>query len=460
MAVAWERCVREVTLSADPGTVGSLSGGWHNLGIALEHLRDALVGRTFVGPVAPGTTRPGATGLTDLLASWQGTGGDAYRDHLNKLGTEIEELVTYAMNVKGALSRITEDIETAVASIPIPLLDDWGWKEWSLPNGTELDSASDGRNADGFLRALRQDYQSDPSAYDDGAFRDRADDLEATMKIDGAGSGQKRGGWWDTQSHLDNWYSDNQQAANAGMSPLPAAVEAERPKLVVPPPSTMMSGGIEDDTSRVPPIGVNPDGRNPSIGSMPDSATLPKTGSTSISDPAIAKPPGFADSYTPQPRSPEDYGSGLAGVGDGGGYRGPSGGLGGGPGSLGGIGGGASGAGGGAGAVGGLGAGAVPGLVAGGAGKRPPLTSAGNALRAAMAEGGRGSAPGAMGGGLGGHGGGQGARGGAPAGMGMMGGGGGLGAQGAGASEEHKSWLVEDDDPWGAGGDAPPGVLR
>ena len=42
------------------------------------------------------------------------------------------------------------------------------------------------------------------------------------MKVDGQAGDQKRGGWWDTKSHLDNWYRDNQQAANTAMSPLPA----------------------------------------------------------------------------------------------------------------------------------------------------------------------------------------------------------------------------------------------
>ena len=54
----WERCVREVTLSADPETVGSVGAGWSNLSTGLTQLRDALVGRSFVGPIAHGPGAP------------------------------------------------------------------------------------------------------------------------------------------------------------------------------------------------------------------------------------------------------------------------------------------------------------------------------------------------------------------------------------------------------------------
>ena len=50
----WERCVREVTLSADPYTVGLVGSGWSNLSTALGHLRASLVGRSVVGPIAAG----------------------------------------------------------------------------------------------------------------------------------------------------------------------------------------------------------------------------------------------------------------------------------------------------------------------------------------------------------------------------------------------------------------------
>ncbi|WCN80363.1 hypothetical protein [Micromonospora sp. LH3U1] len=77
------------------------------------------------------------------------------------------------------------------------------------------------------------------------------------------------------------------------------------------------------------------------------------------------------------------------------------------------------------------------------------MTSAANALRTA-AGGGAGMAGGARGGaGVGG--------------AGMMGGGmGGAGGAGQGGStgSEHSSWLTEDDDPWGPGDGASPGILR
>lgn len=265
----WERCVREVTLSADPETVGSVGAGWNNLSTGLQHLRDALVGRSFVGPIATGQERPHVGGLPGMLAGWKGSGGDAYREHLGTIGKQIEDLITDATNVSGALIRIESDIRKSVSTIPIPLMDDFGFNEWSLPNGTELDDARDGESSSGFLAALRQDYQNNPASYADGAFRDKADDLEATMKVDGQAGDQKRGGWWDTKSHLDNWYRDNQQAAHAAMSPLPAAVYAERPKLTVVAPNTdMREDDLRRDT-RVPPTG-RPDVGGGEFGGKPD----------------------------------------------------------------------------------------------------------------------------------------------------------------------------------------------
>ncbi|WFE52261.1 hypothetical protein [Micromonospora sp. WMMD1155] len=482
----WERCVREVTLSADPETVGSVGAGWNNLSTGLQHLRDALVGRSFVGPIATGQERPHVGGLPGMLAGWKGSGGDAYREHLSTIGRQIEDLITDATNVSGALIRIEGDIRKSVSTIPIPLMDDFGFNEWSLPNGTELDDARDGESSSGFLAALRQDYQNNPASYADGAFRDKADDLEATMKVDGQAGDQKRGGWWDTKSHLDNWYRDNQQAANTAMAPLPQAVYTERPKLTVNrPDGTDGSDDLRRDP-RVPPtgrpdigggdFGGKPDigGVGPTIGSRPPG--IGDTGGpTSTVDPFSPTGPGGIGGGSPSgagqltPPSTgsgypgdDDYSSGLAGagpssvgglgggIGGGGlgsaGLGGAGGGFGGGPGvgSAGGIG-----AGGGLGAGGGIGVGGIPGMVGGGNGKVPPLTSASNALR--TAAGGAGMAGGARGAaGVGGVG---------MMGGGMMGGAGGAG-HGGGTGSEHSSWLTEDDDPWGPGDGASPGILR
>ncbi|WP_433311957.1 WXG100 family type VII secretion target [Micromonospora sp. CA-269861] len=489
----WERCVREVTLSADPETVGSVGAGWSNLSSGLQQLRDALVGRSFVGPIATGQERPNVGGLPGMLAGWKGSGGDAYREHLGKIGKQIEDLITDATNVSGALTRIEGDIRKSVSTIPIPLMDDFGINEWSLPNGTELDDARDGESSSGFLAALRKDYQSNPGSYADGAFRDKADDLEATMKVDGQAGDSKRGGWWDTKSHLDNWYRDNQQAANTAMSPLPQAVYTERPKLTVVPPD-----GKDDRTDitrdpRVPPsgrpdigggeFGGKPDigGGGPSIGSKPPGIG-DGGGPTSTVDPfspttsgGIGSGPnaGGTSGLTPPPTGsgypgPDDgYSSGLAGASPSGvgglgggiggsgvgsaGLGGAGGGFGGGGAGLGAAGGIGGGAGGGLGGGAGIGVGGIPGMVGGGNGKVPPMTSAANALRTAAGAGGAGMAGGARGAGVGGAG---------MMGGGMMGGAGGAGHGGGGTGSEHSSWLTEDDDPWGPGDGASPGVLR
>lgn len=495
MAGCWEQCVREVTLSADPDLVGEVGVGWHNLSTTLGYLRDALVGRSFVGPIAPGAVRPHTDGLPGMLAGWTGSGGDAYREHLSDIGRSIEDLITNASNVGGALSRIEGDIRKAVASIPIPLMDDFGVNEWSLPNGGQLDDAQDGENASGFLAALRADYRSDPSSYADGAFREKADDLEATMKVDGQASDQKRGGFWDTSSHLNNWYRDNQQVATSAMAPLPRAVEAERPRLVVSTPEG--DGTRQDYRPRTPPSGYTPGGLDgggsgagggstvgggsgfggggASIGSTgisggissggsQSSVVVPSTGGSFGSDLSG----GGAGSYpAPAPHAEGPgadlvLGSSLAGAGGstvtGGGLGGSvSLGLGGqsplgvgagpGLGSPSGIGGAGLGAGGGIG-VGGGGPGVtgqvnpvgVPGMIGGGNGRVPPMTSAASALRNATGAGG--------------------SRGGA---SGMIGGSGTAGRGGGAEDDElgpESSWLTEDDDPWGRDDTGSPGILR
>ncbi len=489
MTGTWERCVREVTLAADPETVGALSGGWNNLSTSLGHLRDALVGRSFVGPIAPGAERPHTDGLPGMLAGWKGSGGDAYREHLSGIGRSVEDLITTASNVSGALSRIEGDIRKAVASIPIPLGDDFGINEWSLPNGGELDGAQDGESASAFLAALRKDYQSDPTSYADGAFREKADDLEATMKVDGQANDNKRGGFWDTSSHLNNWYRDNQQAANSAAAPLSKAIEVERPRLVVPGANDVT--GHDEYRPRTPPAGYTPSG--PEGSSVTGGSGLGGSsglGSTGISGSAAhggshsaaivpSTAGGFGNdltggvaggSYTtPSPRVDgpgAELGLGttsLAGAGApttvGGGYSGSAGpGLGGhsplgsplgvgggvglGPGSPSGVVGGGLGAGGAGSPVvggGGISAGGIPGMVGGGNGRVPPVTSAARAVRNATGAG-AGSSRGSAGGLLGGTGGGS--------------------ADDNDESGPGSSWLTEDDDPWRADDTGSPGILR
>ncbi|MEU7753724.1 hypothetical protein [Micromonospora sp. NPDC049171] len=477
-----------MTLAADSETVGALSVGWSNLFTSLGYLRDALVGRSFVGPIAPGTERPHTDGLPGMLAGWQGSGGDAYREHLSEIGRSIEDLITNASNVSGALSRIEGDVRKAVASIPIPLGDDFGINEWSLPNGGELDGAQDGESASAFLAALRKDYQSDPASYADGAFREKADGLEATMKADGQANDKKRGGFWDTSSHLNNWYRDNQEAANSAAAPLSKAIEVERPRLVVPGANDVT--GHDEYRPRTPPAGYTPAGLdsgsiagssgsglggrsnldstgisgNAAYGGSHSAAAVPSTAGSG-SDHTGGGPSSYTtpSSRTNDPGSELDLGTtSLAGAGGpttaGGGYSGsaslglgiqsPLGGGGGlGLGSASGTGGGGFGAGGSPVVGGGISAGGIPGMVGGGNGRVPPVTSAARAVRNATGAGRDGAGAGGSRGSAGG----------------LIGG---TGAAGRGSEAEHdesgpgSSWLTEDDDPWRADDTGSPGILR
>lgn len=390
---SWEQCVREVTLSADSETVGSVGLGWHRLSTALGYLRDELVGGSVVDPA---DTQRASGGLPEMLAGWKGSGGEAYREHLGEIGKGIEELITTACEVSGALSRIEGDLGKAVAGIPIPVRDDLGLST-SLPNGTALDDAGFLQGASAFLAALRKDYDSDPAAYADGAFRDRAEELNATTKLGGAATS----GSWEAFLQLNNWYEVNQQAANDAMSPLPPAVQAERPSLLVPAPDKRDSNGGR----------ARADGTD-SAGSAAGSA---------------AGHPGGA------------YGSSLAGVGGAtvtGARLGPAGAGGGVPHPLSGLGPGAPGPGAGGpggGPGGGIGAAGIPGMIGGGNGKVPPMTSAAGALR--KAGGGPKTGPAAM-----------------PGGQESMG-------YVDPPETDRLAWSATDD-LWGAHGDTVPGLLR
>ena len=216
-----------MTLAADPETVGArLSGGWSKLSTSLGYLRDALVGRSFVGPIASGTERPHTDGLPGMLAGWKGSGGDAYREHLSDIGSGIEDLITSASNVSGALSRIEGDVRKAVASIPIPLGTTLASTSGACPTAEDSMALRTARVLQpSSPRCARTSEQ--PGFVRRGAFREKADGLEATMKVDGQANDNKRGGLWDTSSHLNNWYSDNQQVANNAAAPLSKAIEVE-----------------------------------------------------------------------------------------------------------------------------------------------------------------------------------------------------------------------------------------
>lgn len=144
----------------------------------------------------------------------------------------------------------------------------------------------------------------------------------------------------------------------------------------------------------------------------------------------------------------EDLGTALAGAGPGGGGPGLGGGLGGG--GLGGAGLGA----------GGAGVGAGGGLPGGGALGRPVTPGFLPGMMGGAGTG-RGHSGGRRGVGAlgGGHGGASGMARGA-GGMAAMGGAGGHGAGFDAEKHDRSSWLQEDEDIWGAGGDSPPGVLR
>ncbi|WP_026212274.1 hypothetical protein [Longispora albida] len=459
--MSWEGFIRNITLVSEPDKVAELAVVWRDLGIMIDHLQDALTGETNTPSGSP------TMGLTGALASWTGKGADAYRERVGKLAGEVTKMSGDATDVGKALELLSKNIVDGINGIPIPLRDDAGYHEYSLPNDTNLDGADDGADRGGLLSSLLSDYAKDPSSYEDGAFKRIADDidLEYSMKPGEKNHSNARGGVWDTQGHIANWYNDNLGYCTSGNAvKLPGAMDAERPRIYVELQPGATDLKVDDRT----PIGTTPPGTTPP-GSTPPGVKPPNFDSKppnfdskppnfdskppgyDTKPPGFdTKPPGFdpkyPDSTLPPGGRPGDYTPEYPGgykPGDPGGFTpspypewdgpnpentglagaNPNTGLS----STSGYGGG-GGVGSGTGAFGSGGAGGgVPGAVGGGAGG-PVLSSPGK-YAADM----RGGAAGM--------------------GMGMMGGGMGAGGHGGPEGGEQATWLREDEDPWGADND-------
>ncbi|GAA2676632.1 WXG100 family type VII secretion target [Actinoplanes palleronii] len=445
MSKSWEEMVQEVVVDGRPGDVRSASLGWQEL---LGHLRDVQTSLE--------------TNVKDLGATWKGKGYEAFKAHIDGLAKTTGYLVEDAEKNDGivaSLSGAADRLHEAQAAMPIP-----------LASQVDIAAARDGRLVlgvgtfevkvkPGFLSwgpqswgAKLHDWMFDQTSearkiYDqvDNQYQTQAANMpepiiETGGGLDkgyttpdlggGGGSGGGAGGFGG--------------GAGGGAGGMPSSKGFN--------PSDIGSGGG---------VGTGGSGNYPSGGGSGDYPSTGGIGDYPSSGGGSGSYPGTGSgSYPGSGSDPGDYGTGLAGAG-GGGIGGGGGGLGGGAGigsaGLGGLGstsglGSTAGLGGGAAGAGGFGGGAIPG---GGALGKPVS----------------GAAPGMMGGGAGaGAGkGGAGKAGGTKAGSSLRAGGG-AGAGGAPGSrggagygedgQERNSWLQEDEDVWGTGGDLPPGVLR
>ncbi|RKN41120.1 WXG100 family type VII secretion target [Micromonospora endolithica] len=501
---SWEQMAREVLVQGRPAGIGDAALGWQELIRNLGQVQESL-----------------AQNAKDLGAAWKGPAYDAFRSRIEGLAKEVEAVVT-AVDRPGdgregivtVLETAARHLEEAQVAMPVPASavgDVLAARNGEITLETGLFEASlkadwmgswpveqIGKFGDWLSEFVFDNTEAAREAYDkvDAQF------MEGDMRAP-AGPGPHSG--------LENTPTIPDLNGGPGASGLGGA-----PSLGGGAPSTGgIGGGVPSVTAGGLPgtgsgagaglgSGVHPDLSSGGYGTGGGSGYVPSTGSL-----------GGGNGYGGTGASlAEDYGSGLAGAAapttglgggfgggglSGGGVPGAGGGLGGGLGGAGGaglagagggmipgggalgrpvsptlppmMGGGMAGAGrggggrgggalGGAGKLGAGGGGLVPGVggVAGagaGAGRGSGRSGALGA-GAAGARGGGAGVGGAGGSGAGARGAGGAARGAAGvAGMGPMG--------GAGYREDQtprNTWLEEDEDVWGADGDAAPGVLR
>jgi hypothetical protein len=394
--LSWEEIVNRVTIASNYGKVHESARAWHTALTQTAHLRDSL------------------RELSSRSESWQGSGGNAFRDHVAKLTGALDQTVQSHQRVVTGLSACAGHLETAVKKIPVPswMYDDVVRMRADYGGGA-LDSVKPGEFWGGLVKFIRD--QVPDSSQLEGALR----------------SGEE---------HMRLWLSD----ARAAYQELCAAYARElagMPRGTVAPVPGVRSGGGPGSLGTpgnagktdpavksparpgtAPGVGQNP-GQNPVVPPWNSGAGGPgfDPGFNPGLNPGLNPGPGWTGAEpwpSPPPSSGLESGAGLggAGLGPGGGGIGPGGG-------------------------------------AGGIGPSVSLPAS------ALMLGGASMAGGARAAGLGGKGGtGQGS-GHSTGGMGMMPVGAGQAGAGTAGRAEADTWLKEDDDYFGPGAPAPDGVL-
>ncbi|SCF03304.1 hypothetical protein GA0070558_121134 [Micromonospora haikouensis] len=433
---SWEDMAREVLVEGRPADVQSAALGWQELIKNVDQVRESL-----------------EKNVKDLGAVWKGPAYESFKTHIEGLAKNAKSIVDDIDNPGRGKVSIVTTLETAARQ-----LED-AQNKMPIPAACVGDVLA-ARNGEITLGV--------------GLFETRV-----TAEVMGSWPVEQLGkvGDWVT-----GWFSDQEGDARKVYD----EVNGNFKDRTMEAPGTVTSNNLGTGPTEVPNLGGGPGGGGaggvPSVGGMPSTGgvggasptglgKLPDVGDGkpdfgSTTHPDLTPVTDLPDTGSVDPGGLDDgYGTGLAGAG------GPtttglgSGGLGGGSGA--GLSGG--GAGGGIPGGGALGKTVSPGL--------PPMLGGGAAgagrgagrgvggrlgagkpgMGGMMAPGMGGGAAGARG--AGGRAAGAGRPGGATAGRGGVAGAGG----GAGYAEEEQvrnTWLEEDEDVWGAGGDATPGILR
>lgn len=422
--LSWEQMVQHVVVDGRPGDVKSAAEGWKVLLDNLRSVKESL-----------------ETNVNDLGQVWKGPAYESFKAYIEQQAKMIGRIIQDAEQGEGiyqSLVYAADRLAAAQSEMPVP--------------AAALDDIARARN-----------YKI---TLDFGLF-ERKVSADLLFRHPGVQLGGMIHDWLFDKTEearavyerINNEYQAKAHAMPEGQAiPKVGVNEYEIPEIGSGPgaggvPSMPKTGGMGAGGASISGFGSDP-------GSYPGS---PYRGSLGASTPDPAHlgagtpyAPGFDD---------DSHGTGLAGAA-------PAAGTGGGLGAGGGVATGGAGLGGATGAGVGSG-GSIPGGGALGRGVAPAVLPGmmggmgagagrgqGGGRRGAAALGGaaRAGVGGLPGGAAGGGRGGAGARG-----MGGVAAMGGLGGHGAGfGSQEHEraSWLREDEDVWGADGDAPPGVLR
>ncbi|WP_229402649.1 WXG100 family type VII secretion target [Micromonospora okii] len=440
---SWEEMAREVLVEGRPADVQSAALGWKELIKNVGQVQDSL-----------------EKNVKDIGAVWKGPAYEAFKTHVEGLAKNANALVEAVddpgrgkVSIVATLEAAARQLEEAQAKMPIP--------------ASCVGDVLAARNGEITLGV--------------GLFETRVKaDLLGSWPVEQIG---KLGDW------VTGWFSDQEGDARKVYN----EVNGNFKDRTMEAPSASPLTSLEPGPQEVPNLGggpgAGPTGKVPSVGGPPKmpGTGLPDGPTPGIGDPPkldgvkpdippsthpdlSTRPPGTGTGNIPDTGYPgvgrpdTDYGTGLAGAGPAPATSGlgSGGGLGGGAGLSGG------GAGGGIPGGGALGKAVSPGLppMLGGGGAGAGGRGAGGRLGGGKAGMGGMMGPG-MGGGAGGRGaggkaaaGGAGRPGGAVAGRGGVGMGGHGGAGYAEEEQVRNTWLEEDEDVWGAGGDGAPGILR
>lgn len=448
MGKTWEEMCQEVVIDGRPGDVASAALGWQELLKNLGSVKESL-----------------ETNIKDLGTVWKGEAYEAFKTRIEGHAKEAGRMIEDAEKGDGivlSLNNAANKLTDAQREFPIPATcvnDVLEARNGKLTLGVGFFEAKVAPDFLGFLDPIGAvvDWINDRSA--------EAAQVYAQVGNDYQNQAPNMPGETGTPDSRDTMpETPDLDDGGGGNGRLPNTADLGN------------TGRLDPSLSKIDQPDIRTDQTDPRI-SQPDPRTTKPDLGTGYNPDTGGSTPGYG-SVPGTGGLDSEYGSGLAGAGNPGLGSGlGSGGL---P-STSGLGSGAGLAGGGAGAGsipggGALGRPVVPtvppmmgGAAAGGKGAGGRLGGGGRLGAGAgggmggMAGGMAGGAGGGRGAGAGGRGaGGAGARG-AGAGRGGFAGGVGPGGAGAGYGEEEtprNTWLEEDDDVWGTGGDGAPGVLH